>query len=530
MLPFAVDALAQAPEVPPDNSGYTWMIATGIVAGGHVGAGLTAGARGEWDENATWGAMLGGALGGATVVVIRPDGSYSMDDAVLLASGAGVGAWGGHMLALSLIPPGAQGEVGRLALAGVLGNMAGTGGALAAARNAPPARTLLRADLATLVAWQAAAGAMDLAALDPQDDRQVRASVSLLSGLGAGAGTLALARLQSQGPSASLLGLSMTQGAWTGIWAPVMLVDGPEEQQIWGGLRLGLGAGYLGAVALAPMARPDGRSTALQLAGIMGGNALGAGLPLAAGVDPDVQAAAVVAPMLAAGAAGQIYGALLSRTYEGGPSEAAIVSTVGLWTAWQSIGWGFYGSHAGVEDREAAGYGLVAAGLGTTLAMGVGPLLDVTPEGAAMAASGGMWGTWYGGWMGTILDLEPDAHWLLTLGASNAALVGSFASVHGREPSWLQVGTIDGFGAAGGAGGALIGVVASPDPDVVGACSLAGTTVGLGVGAWRASKGEPARKGSLGSLRLRLPTPQVQPWKDVSGGQGLWVGVREEGW
>jgi hypothetical protein len=147
--------------------------------------------------------------------------------------------------------------------------------------------------------------------------------------------------------------------------------------------------------------------------------------------------------------------------------------------------------------------------------------------------SGGAWGTWYGGWIGAVADLDPDSRWLVTLGASNAALVGTFAGVVGRDPGWGRVALIDGFGAIGGAGGALVGVVSSTDPDVVGACALAGSTVGLAIGGWRAAMASDGDVG-LPSVGLRLPVraPRLaaRPFRDAEGGSGVWVGlVRTDG-
>lgn len=505
-----------------------WMLVIGGVSGAHVGAGITTAARGEWTEDAVWGGVLGSGLGLATAAVLKPDDGYTTDQAALVATGSGVGAWTGHQLARTLIPSGAEGEVSRIAGAGVLGNLAGTGAAFATAADPPSARRLLSADLALLVGSQVAAGAMDLAELDVQDDRQVRSGISLAAGLGAGAASYGLSGLGVASPEPDLMVLTSVHGGWVGLWSPLLFTETPSERQLGGGVRLGLGAGYLTSLVLAPLVAPGTPSTPVQIAGVIGGNALGAGIPLAFGMDPAADPRGIVAPMLIGGVAGQLYGLGLSRSWDLDADQAAVASTLAVWTAWQSVGWGLYGAHT-VGGARAAGYGLVAAGVGTTTGLAVAPLLDVSAPGAALAASAGAWGTWYGGWGGELAGLDPDARWLVTLGLGNAALLATGVGVSGREPSWRTVGLVDGFGAVGGAGGALFGVVLSPDADVVAASSLAGSTVGLALGAWQARRHvDPGALGFAAPRWLgRLPTVSAAPWTDGDGKSGVWVGMAD---
>src|SRR5688500_17724554 len=67
----------EAPLPPPrDRSAPFWMVTAGAASGIHIGAGVTAAAKGEWDEDAAYGGALGGALGLATVAVFTPEGGY----------------------------------------------------------------------------------------------------------------------------------------------------------------------------------------------------------------------------------------------------------------------------------------------------------------------------------------------------------------------------------------------------------------------------------------------------------------------
>src|SRR5690606_8360943 len=110
------------------------------------------------------------------------------------------------------------------------------------------------------------------------------------------------------------------------------------------------------------------------------------------GVDPERNPRAVVAPMLVGSIAGQVLGAAVSPGYEVSPDDAVLASTIGAWTAWQAIGWGYLGERRhGGNGWQSAGYGLTTAGAGALAAVALVPLVEVTPAESAMIASGGAW-------------------------------------------------------------------------------------------------------------------------------------------
>lgn len=512
--------------------GKTLMLGFGGAYGAYLGGSVAYAVSGE--EGIASGVLLGGGAGVVTALVAGPD-EPTPGQAILLGTGSTIGAFTGIQTARTLIPVGDEREHERIVLAGTLGSLAGTGTAIAMMSSDPDPNALFRADLGALVGWQMAAGAADLAGLRPQDDRRIRAPMSLAGAYAVGGAVLALDAYTDLAPSTSLYALSLGHGAWVGLWTPYLFTDAPDELQVSGGLRLGLGGGFVAALVLSPIVAPGGRSTALQFAGIAAGNAVGAGIPLAAGVNPDDQQL-IIAPMLAGGIAGQLAGAALSPIYEPTANDVAMLTALEMWTIYQAIGWGYYGGFSGAEDSEVVGYALTTGGLGTAASVALVPVLELSPAESTLLAAGAGWGTWYGGWAGHLAGLDPSQHWLLTLALGDVGLAGTAGFVIGPwDPSWTQVGLINGMGLVGGATGALVGVVASPDLDAAAAGSLVGSTGGLVAGAIMARK----RGGGAADLALpSLPGPgshrwqpfaQASPWMSPDGDPGAYVtiGARE---
>jgi len=518
------------------------MLVYGAVLGGWVGA--TAGfaigdaASGGDSEGQAQGATLGSMLGSgvglgttALVLKLRTDYQPTWDQVVLLSSTSTIGAWTGMSAALALIPVGAEDEARRIALSGSLGAIAGAG--LGVAVNPPPPLVMGNIDLGMLIGWQAAAGASDMAGWQFPDDRRPRAALALAGGYAVGFTTGVLRALDVPGPSPGLLGVGLGEGAWLGAWSPLLVTRDPDSRQIFGGLRLGLGAGYLLAQALAPIGALDGRVVALQSVGFASGTALGAGLPLAMGVEPndsDAATRAVVAPMLAGGLLGIFTGAVVAPHYDLTNNDIALLTTLEVWSGYQAIGWGFFGGHLSDKGTVPLGYALTAAGTGTLFAMALAPAIEVNPAESILIASGGGWGTWYGAWIGHLVRMDPEYHWLLALGMGNVALFGTAAAVAGpAEADWADVAFIDGLTALGGATGALVGIIAAPEFDTVALAGLVGTTLGLAGGLYLATR--PAAAPTFLALplpHLRVHTPfrahiQARPWMDEEGKAGVWV-------
>jgi hypothetical protein len=504
-----------------------WVYSCGM--GSLTGAAL--GGIASDGELAAAGMYLGGGAGALGMVFLRPD-EISLDQTTLIGSSGLLGAWSGAMLASSLIPEGAESEYERITAAGVLGAAGGTAvGSLL--KDAPPARDMLLVDVSTFAGWQVGAGIADLVELDFEDDRNLRSGLGLLGG-GAFLVGSALASGRGLEVDPGVMGMTLGHGSWIGLWSPFLISDDPSPQQVLGGMRLGLGAGAVSGVLLSPHMDLYPRSVALQLGGAGAGAAVGAGVPLALGLDGTPRA--VVAPMLLGGLGGQALGAALAPSYELTASDALLMGTIETWALYQGLGWAVFiqESNPGLEPSQSVGMGLSIAGAGTLVAGAMGPLTEFEIAESAMVGSGGIWGTWYGAWGGQLAGLEPEWHWLATLAAGNVGLVGTAAAAGGDwDPDWRTVGLVDSMGVLGGAVGAMVGVIASPDMDAVSAGALLGSTGGLVGGALL------SRNTQLGfQPRLRgplLPRPRANlpfhtrlsagPWMAESGEPGAMVSL-----
>lgn len=522
------------PEPEPDRffgaDGNTLLLAWGASTGAYLGGSLGWLANTDSGGAVATGLLLGGAAVPVTIYVLLGDREVSLDQSMALGSAGTLGAFTGIQAARMFIPPGDESEHDRIVLAGVLGTMAGTGLGVALMPVAPDRHFTWSMDIGALIGWQTAAAANDLVGLSLPEHRQLRAGVSLAGATAMGATMYALRASGAQRPSGSLSAIGLAHGTWLGLWSPYLVTDNPESRHVWAGLRMGLGTGYIATQALAPLVDPSGKSVALQLTGIAAGNALGAGIPMALGHDPAFSPRPVVLPMLAGGVAGQALGAAVSPYWEVSSNDALLMSMLGLWTGYQAIGWGYYGSYWPGSPSIRLGTALTAAGSGTLLTMGLAPLVEVEAAEAILIGTSGGWGTWYGGWIGHLLRMDPRAHWVTTLSAGNAALLGTaMLSAGPLQASWADVGVVNGLAALGGASGALVGVVASPDVDTVATAGLIGTTLGLGAGialAARSSGGDGAAFLPEIPMVERLPVDpmlQVQPWADEEGNPGVWV-------
>lgn len=123
-----------------------------------------------------------------------------------------------------------------------------------------------------------------------------------------------------------------------------------------------------------------------------------------------------------------------------------------------------------------------------------------------LTVSASTWGTWYGAWSGYLLRAGPAETWAITLTTGDVALLGMAGATQlGLDPSWRQIGLVNAAGAAGAGFGALVGVLASPDPRTVSFASLIGTTVGLAGGSVLAVVRGP---GGSETSALTLPGPR----------------------
>ncbi len=504
-----------------------WVYSCGM--GSAVG--VTMGGIASDGELAAAGMYAGGGAGALGMVFLAPD-EISLDQSVLISSSGLLGAWSGAMLATSLIPEGSELEYERIMASGVLGAAAGTavGGLM---KSAPPARNMVVVDISTFAGWQVGAGIADMVELDYERDRNLRAGLGMVGGGAFMAGSAVAAR-QGLEVQPGVMGMTLGHASWIGLWSPYLITDDPEPQQVLGGMRLGLGAGTVAGILLSPHVDLYPRSVLLQLGGAGAGAAVGAGVPLALGIEGPTRG--VVAPMLLGGVGGQVLGAAVAEDYDITPSDALLMGTIETWALYQGLGWGVFIDHANPDmpESQAAGMGLAIAGTGTLVAGAMGPLTEFTLAESAMVGSGGAWGTWYGAWGGHLANLSPEHHWLTTLVTGNVGLIGTAAAASGDwDPDWRTVGMVDSMGMLGGAVGAMVGIIASPNLDAAATGSLVGSTAGL-VGGAVISRNTQARftPRRIGPI---LPRPHLNlpfhtrvsaaPWVAESGDPGAMVSL-----
>lgn len=521
--------------------GRDWTLAyggaLGVYAGGTAAYVVTQVRGGEAFEDEQSALSVGSVVAGAgaglgTTWLLIGEGEPSIDQAMHLGSSGVLGSFTGYQLARALIPVGADAEGPRIAAAGLLGATAGTGIGLLTLRGAPPRSQTFALDLGALVGWQAGAGAASTLGYTLEDGARAHSAISLGGAAVLGGAALGLSRAGLSSPERPLLATSLGQGAWLGLWTPVLISESPEPTQVFGALRLGLGAGYLGALIAAPLVEQSQRSTTLQLAGALSGNAIGAGLPLALG---ETEPVPVVVPMLVGSVVGQGLGAVVAPRYALSEQDLLTLGLFESWTVWQAVGWNLYSRETGVESARALGLSLTLGGVGSAAAIGIAPHVDLSPEENALLVTGAAWGTWTGGWGGLLLDGEPEQIWGSGLVLGDIGLIGAAAATAAWDPSWVDVGLINGVGALGGALGGLSGVIFAYDPDSlrgVATASLVGSTLGLGAGTVVALRREdpPARAGLILPGLPELPVKlafSAAPWSDEQGNPG--VSVRLDG-
>lgn len=469
--------------------------------------------------------MAGAGLGYGTAHLLTRGEDLSLAGATLTATSGITGTWFGYEAARALIPVGAERYQQRLVAATALGNLAGTGLGIFASRSAPPAAASATGLMGTAVGWQAGAGLADLAGFD---DPQRIAGTELGTGLLFTLGSVAAVSKAPHPPHGGQVALNLAHGAWLGGWMPFLFTDHPDGADTLAGLRVGLALGEAGALA-SLWTPPVERSVGLQAAGAGIGAALGAGIPLAAGMD--TQARSVVGPMMIGSVGGQVLGAVAAPRYRLAGGDGLLLGVVETWAAYQTVGWAAYGDHTSDAGGQPAGYALTSAGAGSLAALVLPEVTDFDAAQAVMTGAGGAWGTWYGAWASELAHAPPSTDWLVTLLAGDTGLItAAAAQANGWHPSWAQTGVINGAGMTGGALGALAGVVVSPDIEGAAVGALSGSTLGLASGFWLANQldeGSPTSRSARGIRHgRRLPLAAsftAMPMPGADGTTGAFV-------
>jgi hypothetical protein len=514
------------------GSGAALLTTHATLLGAHIGATLGYVIANEGDDGAAASvALAGGAVVGVSGGLASSAGDFTRDYAAAVHNGGLWGTWTAYQLGTIGLEPEAPHRIHRLMAMGSLGGMAGTGAAMLTGEGGPPIEASFGATLAGMSGWNIAAGVVDLAQWDYSERDGGRAGLAL-----AGAYTLGGVGLAAHwmgaplaDPRAATLGVA--EGLWLGSWSPLILWEDPDGQRRRGGTRVGAAAGYLAATASAPWLEIDRRMLGLQTLGFTTGNLLGAGIPLATGIEGHPRG--VVLPMTIGAVAGHIGGALVAPSYQLDRYDRLLLPLLQGWAAYQAIGWGVYGGN-NADGRQAAGFALTSLGAGTALAWGAPAVVSLAPPQTTLAFTGSLWGTWYGAWGSYLLDRPAGKHLGTVLWAGDVGLVAAAApSLMGWRPSWSQLGILNGAGAAGAGLGALVGVLASPDAQTIGVASLVGTTVGLSAGAVvvgkQGSQGDYDPVASVPAARdwrLSLPVElglSAAPWRDEDGGTGAYL-------
>ncbi|MCB9670773.1 MAG: hypothetical protein H6734_14935 [Alphaproteobacteria bacterium] len=317
------------------------------------------------------------------------------------------------------------------------------------------------------------------------------------------------------------------EAGWIGGWLPVVFdVEAPVSVATTGitaGFATGLATAYIQPVPLRVSAG-IGWGTVLGNAGGMGIASL-----LTEADSPRV------ASMLATGVLGSVAGGFVGSRVD---LTAGDVVMLGIFVPAVSIegaaiaSWLDQKGYA--SNTQAVGMGLTvfsAAGVGlTALAGGIDP----DPGDAVFLGTAAAWGAWYGVLTPLALKLPGDPEDALltsSLSADAFLLAGGLAlRPLGVEPGHTVVAQLAGVG--GATTGALVGAMASPEPETVAAGAVIGSTVGL-VGGAVVSHVVRRRGGAQASLRmpqLRIPgrwSATVLPTFD--GDPGMVAGISATG-
>jgi hypothetical protein len=217
-------------------------------------------------------------------------------------------------------------------------------------------------------------------------------------------------------------------------------------------------------------------------------------------------------------------GFLASRMYAGSRSltegQARAITFGGTWGMWQGFGWSqvldlgeneycdeFGGCYSSDQEAQAIFTSMI---VGSLTGIGVGTALsqkNITDGTATTVSFGSLWGSWYGGGIAAMLDIQDDDLLRAILVGGNLGIVGAALGAPKWNFSPQRARLISISGVAGLLGGLGLLMIIQPDGNDAIAVPLATSTLGLGLGAHWTRNMEPDR---LGFLR-GLEAPSVQP-------------------
>ena len=278
--------------------------------------------------------------------------------------------------------------------------------------------------------------------------------------------------------------------------------------------------------------RDDSGRTELIVGGTVYGAALGIAVPLAFEADdPEAFGAGLLLGAPAGFWAARMYAR--SRPLSQGQASAIISGTA--WGAWQAYGWSEvfdWGESQSCPPPEIEGECFEEGAetheimrtmiAGSLVGMGVGTLLSRKPitRGTASTVNlGALWGTWFGVAAGIAAGLEDDDLLAATLAGGNLGLLGGALG----NPRWRLTEQRARLISVAGLGGGLAGLgtllIFRSDNinDESMLVPLGGSVLGLALGTYWTRNMEREAAIDVGSRRLGLQLPMVQPALVESG-------------
>lgn len=480
------------------RDGTPFLVATGALTGGQALGAL--GYAGD-DALAVVGATTGTIAGGTIGWVVGRRHPMEQVEAAFLASSTSAGITTGAMLGTALT----DGEASGAWVGSTVGNAVGL--SLGAAFRRHRTRTtadVLEANLFALTAAAAGGSGLNFARKISWGARVVPDPIGvdwglLGAGIGYGTGHVIGAALAPQvsltKPDVLFIALTSSFGLGLGMAAPVSHL---RRGLPLAGLTTGMLVGY--AVSTVTDPRPDAIVGATT--GALYGGALGSGIGMlvdAGGASDGIvpRGYAVVGSGIGMGV-----GAAIAN---GNPEflDPADLAFVTAATAAVSLQSGALWAGLAPPLRTRGWFVVGPAALGSIAAITT-PLVDIPTEQTFAAASIGAWGGWFGfGSAALNGGLRRDRYLWAMAGADIGIAAGLVSAMPPFNVPPVVLAFADVGGLLGGSSAALITGVSFADPDSVVLASVAGSAVGLIVGA---SVGTVVHlTGREGELALRVP-------------------------
>lgn len=191
--------------------------------------------------------------------------------------------------------------------------------------------------------------------------------------------------------------------------------------------------------------------------------------------------------------------------------DAGAITWGGTWGAWQGFGWAqvleigasdcppatapddFYSCEESPSGEAILGSMVAGSAIGTGLGLLLASRHDLAPGQSTTASLGSLWGTWFAFAGGGLADVSGDNLLGTALIGGNVGLIGGAVMTQDRRISRSDARIASIAGVAGGLAGAGLVMLVQPQSEKVAiALPLAGSILGLALGASRIESGAPA--------------------------------------